>query len=245
MTRRARSPRGDEWISVSDLMASVVGVVLLLLVVTARKLHEDRSREQVQRQAAERASARAETNLQIANICQEQASRDRQEHDRRMGPVIARLRDLRSRVEREGNANTLQIDPEAGRITLTNPADLPTFRNGSACPSPTGSALLLEAALALREVLATTDARVHVEGHANSVQFTAPDHHPDQCLVVHDNFILSAQRALSARSVLMESGGLAAYAQRVVLSAYGDMRPRYQPSRDGRNRRIEIQVRWE
>ena len=63
-----------------------------------------------------------------------------------------------------------------------------------------------------------------------------------EVVVVEDNFTLAAARARNAREILLRDPRLSAVQNRIVLVAYGDTLPRYQPPSDRRNRRIEIHI---
>jgi len=242
VSRHGGGGHGSEWVSFSDLMAGTVAVVIMLFIVAsmnAAKSAEARVAEQrVNNENLNRALTRA-------GDCQTNLDRAREERQQRESPIRARLEALRRALQVRGE-HALGIDLDHLRITLADPDDRPTFATSSACISDSRRAAIEAVAETVRDILHGSNGTIQIEGHTDSARYPSQPRDRDQCLVTGDNFILSAQRALEVRRTLVEIGRLSGYENRIVLAAYGDTRPRYPENpRDRRNRRIEIEVRWD
>lgn len=237
----------EHWISLSDLMASVVAVMVLLFVMstvrgalaTAKATEETIAAEDRARQAhddAERARARV-----LARQSQEGAE---------LNVLFDELRRESVGGELEG---IVDLVPAERRIRLQDT----TFGSGDACLRPAARSVLARwSARHLRPFLERhPGVSLAVEGHADSAalgvdlnSFVARNGHTSnpRCALFDDNITLSAARAREARRAMLDAGGAtwpAVLAARVNVAGYGSSRPRQGlPTHDPRNRRVEILV---
>lgn len=241
---------GPEWVSISDLMSGVVGLLVVLFAAAALQVTaaepiaqrvsvlegqlqdcQDRDRKcqaQVERCVADRQALEATTKrADAARRVREQA-------------ITAAFLDI-ERVLRSLNLGVrFEIDATAHRIRMPEA----TFASGSAeikDATPAGRQTLRqlgEVAPRLREVLELhPDHEVFVEGHTDSdlVQWSGG------CARFDDNYTLSTARAARAREIVV-AGWPAALMDRVALAGYGASRPIPGASKAAQ-RRVEIIVR--
>lgn len=202
----------NEWISISDLMAGVMAVVMLLLVMSVlQKTYAELKHKQEM----------------------EQGGAAQQKRTSEM------LMDLQKSVEQQGASNLISFDIANGKITLKDgifekgsacitPIAAQTFKN-----------IEVKISTFLQE---NSFASIYVEGHTDSLPVSRPvTDYARFCTVYDDNFTLSAARAREARKLLISQLD-AAQSKRVIVAGFGDSRPLQgiEPT-DGRNRRVEIQ----
>lgn len=202
----------SEWVSISDLMAGVMAVVMLLLVMSV-----------LQKTYAE---LRHKQELEQGGAAQQKR-------------ISEMLTDLKNSVDETGASNLISFDIADGKITLKE--NIFNVGSACITPSAAKTFKSLDQRIVsfLKE---NPKASVFVEGHTdNSVVKQPVLDFKEKCTVYDDNFTLSAARAREARKLIISSLD-ASEANRVVVAGYGDSRPLngIDPS-DGRNRRVEIQ----
>ena len=206
----------SEWIAISDLMAGVMAVVMLLLVVS------------VLQKSAEEAKHKQELE-QLA-----QATDPRQQ---RMGRLMG---DLQESLSHTANDGMVSLDVNARRITLKDGV----FSRGSACVTDQSKAAFASIQTKLTAFLGDfRDGRIYVEGHTDDRPVSRPVTDFTQfCTVYDDNYTLSAARAREARK-LLTAGLDEAASRRVVVAGFGDSQPLAGIApEDSRQRRIEVRL---
>jgi chemotaxis protein MotB len=202
----------SEWIAISDLMAGVMAVVMLLLILAV-----------LQRSASE---LRYQQELEKAN------SRQPVSIERIMQALDDMLRRTRS-------ANLMSLDTGTRRLTLRDGVFERGSACLTAEVRTAVQAVQQELARFLRE---NPKARILVEGYTDNLPVKQPVLDVKRyCTVYDDNFTLSAARAREARKALIGLADPET-ARRVVVAGYGDSRPLegVDPA-DPRNRRVEVQ----
>ncbi|WP_179994492.1 OmpA family protein [Acinetobacter sp. YH1901136] len=202
----------SEWVSISDLMAGVMAVVMLLLVMSVlQKTYAELKHKQ---------------ELEQGGAAQQKR-------------ISEMLTDLKNSVDETGASNLISFDIADGKITLKE--NIFNVGSACITPSAAKTFKSLDQRIVsfLKE---NPNASVFVEGHTdNSVVKQPVLDFKEKCTVYDDNFTLSAARAREARKLIISNLD-SKDANRVIVAGYGDSRPLYgiDPS-DGRNRRVEIQ----
>ncbi|MEG1708513.1 MAG: OmpA family protein [Acinetobacter sp.] len=202
----------SEWVSISDLMAGVMAVVMLLLVMSVlQKTYAELKHKQ---------------ELEQGGAAQQKR-------------ISEMLTDLKNSVDKTGASNLISFDIADGKITLKENIFNVGSACITSSAAKTFKSLDQRIVSFLKE---NPNASVFVEGHTdNSVVKQPVLDFNEKCTVYDDNFTLSAARAREARKLIISSLD-AKDANRVIVAGYGDSRPLngIDPS-DGRNRRVEIQ----
>lgn len=202
----------SEWVSISDLMAGVMAVVMLLLVMSVlQKTYAELKHKQ---------------ELEQGGAAQQKR-------------ISEMLTDLKSSVDAHDTSNLISFDIADGKITLKE--NIFNVGSACITPSAVQAFKSLDKRIVnfLKE---NPNASVYVEGHTdNSIVKQPVIDFKEKCTVYDDNFTLSAARAREARKLIISSLDATA-AKRVIVAGYGDSRPLAgtDPS-DGKNRRVEIQ----
>ena len=202
----------NEWISISDLMAGVTAVVLLLLVMSVlQKTYAELKHKQ---------------ELEQGGAAQQKRLADMSD-------------DLMKSVEKQGASNLISFDIADGRITLKE--NIFKVGSACITSSAAQAFKNIDQKIVnfLKE---NPLASVYVEGHTDSSSVKQPViDYINNCTVYDDNFTLSAARAREARKLLISNLN-ESEAKRVIVAGFGDSRPieGLDPT-DGRNRRVEIQ----
>jgi chemotaxis protein MotB len=215
----------SEWIAISDLMAGVMAVVMLLLVVSVlQKSYSDLSAKQKLEQAAAEAK-RLEEQVKAAKF----------QHKDKLGEMLKGVQEV---FVQQGAGSLVAFDIAAGKMTLKENV----FSRGSACITKEAKSAFESVNQKISEfLLMSADAQIYVEGHTDNVPVSKPvTDFAKNCTVYDDNYTLSAARAREARNLLI--GGLVGdAAKRVVVAGFGESSPvlGIDPS-DARNRRVEV-----
>lgn len=203
----------SEWVSISDLMAGVVAVVMLLLVIAVLQ--------------------NAQAELQRKKEREQGAAAQRQ----KAGQL---LRGMQVSLAQQGASRLIQFDLEGNRMTLS---DSVFARSSACITAQASHALAsIEQQLA-GFLASSPDARLFVEGHTDSVAVTKEVIDKTHfCTVYDDNYTLSAARAREARKLLVGSMS-SGTARNVIVAGYGDSHPLpgIDPE-DPRNRRVEVRL---
>jgi chemotaxis protein MotB len=203
----------NEWIAISDLMAGVMAVVMLLLVVSV-----------LQKSAGE---LRHEQEL-----AQLKSKKD--------VPINQVTSALQAMLSQNNTNEIITLDLQSRRLTLR---DGVFERGSACLTSEARSAVINVQSHLAGFLIDNPNARILVEGYTDNAPVKSPvTDYQRFCTVYDDNFTLSAARAREARRALVGTLD-ATTAQRIVVAGYGDSRPLpgISPA-DSRNRRVEVQL---
>lgn len=201
----------SEWIAISDLMAGLMAVVMLMLVVSVlqKKASEIAHTEEL-------AKAKGTTN----------------------DPVVKIMKTLTAMVQTNSATEFISLDTRTNRMTLR---DGVFERGSACLkPDARAAVESVQKYLEdfLRE---NSTARIFVEGYTDNLPVKSPVvDYQRFCTVYDDNFTLSAARAREARRYLIGSLDTDA-ARRIVVAGYGESKPLVgiDPG-DPKNRRVEV-----
>ena len=201
----------SEWIAISDLMAGVMAVVMLMLVVSV-----------LQKNASEIAYK------------EELAKSKESKND----PVTKMMQTLNTMINTKSATEFISLDTRTNRMTLR---DGVFERGSACLkPEARAAVESVQKNLEdfLRE---NPKARIFVEGYTDNLPVKNPVvDYQRFCTVYDDNFTLSAARAREARRYLIGNLDADA-ARRIVVAGYGESKPLIgtEPS-DPKNRRVEV-----
>ncbi|MDD2882857.1 MAG: OmpA family protein [Rhodoferax sp.] len=201
----------SEWIAISDLMAGVMAVVMLMLVVSV-----------LQKNASEIAYK------------EELAKSKESKND----PVTKMMQSLNTMINTKSATEFISLDTRTNRMTLR---DGVFERGSACLkPEARAAVESVQKYLEdfLRE---NPKARIFVEGYTDNLPVKSPVvDYQRFCTVYDDNFTLSAARAREARRYLIGALDADA-ARRIVVAGYGESKPLIgtEPS-NPKNRRVEV-----
>lgn len=203
----------SEWIAISDLMAGVMAVVMLLLVVSVlqKGVSELRYKEELIR-------LNSTKNDSITKVTSA----------------------LQAMLGKKSSNDLIVLDLPARRLTLR---DGVFERGSACLTSEARAAVANVQGHLANFLLENPRARILVEGYTDNAPVKSPvTDYQRFCTVYDDNFTLSAARAREARRALIGTLDTAT-AHRIVVAGYGDSRPLpgVNPA-DARNRRVEVQL---
>lgn len=202
----------SEWIAISDLMAGVMAVVMLLLVVAV--LQKSVSDLRYQEELAKALEKKDDPVLKVTKLLDEMLKSSESSELIALDKYTNRLT-LRDGVFERGSAC---LNPEAKAAVNAIQSQLVSF------------------------LLDNPKARILVEGYSDNIPVGRPvTDYKRFCTVYDDNFTLSAARAREARRELIGTLD-ANTSKRIVVAGYGESKPLsgIEPS-DPRNRRVEVQ----
>lgn len=202
----------NEWISISDLMAGVMAVVMLLLVMSVlQKTYAEMKHKQEM----------------------EQGGAAQQKH------IATMLTDLEKSVEQQGASSLVSFDIANGRITLKDNIFEKGSACITPLAAQAFKSINIKISEFLKQ---SPLANIYVEGHTDSLPVSRPvTDYARFCTVYDDNFTLSAARAREARKLLISNLD-AIQSKKIIVAGFGDSHPlKGMNSTDGRNRRVEIQ----
>ncbi|MDD5212638.1 MAG: OmpA family protein [Sulfuricurvum sp.] len=205
----------SEWVSISDLMAGVMAVVMLLLVVS------------VVQSSAQRYLQKAEDSK--GRVAQEKAS-------------MLVVEQMRQAFAKQGVDELISIDTKNLKITLREGV---FARGSACISSEVAEALNQVQPQIADYIIRIPKAQIVIEGHTdNKPVANAVTDKKRFCAVYDDNLTLSAARAREARKLILGQLN-PSMTRRIVVGGYGDSHPLkgVDPS-DGRNRRIEIRFKF-
>lgn len=206
----------SEWIAISDLMAGVMAVVMLLLVVAV-----------LQKSTSE---LRYQEELAKAKVPKDD-------------PVVRVTRALGAMLTKPGASELMALDQRTNRLTLR---DGVFERGSACLTPEARTAVEAVQSQLARFLLDNQRAQILVEGYTDNVPVKHPvTDYQRYCTVYDDNITLSAARAREARRALIGTLNPQA-ARRVVVAGYGESRPLQglDPA-DSKNRRVEVQFQME
>ncbi|HEY4561162.1 MAG TPA: OmpA family protein [Lysobacter sp.] len=203
----------SEWIAISDLMAGVMAVVMLLLVVSVLQ-------------------------KSYAELKHRQAMAERR--DPRQAAVRKMIDDLRGSLQDALDDGMVAVDVDGRTITLR---DGVFQRGSACVAGQSTAAFAQIQTQLASFLARFPEGRVYVEGHTDDRPVARPvTDYAKFCTVYDDNFTLSAARAREARK-LLTSDWQGATSQRVVVAGFGDSQPLAGiPAGDSRQRRIEVRL---
>jgi len=201
----------NEWVSISDLMAGVMAVVMLLLVMSVlQKTYSDLKHKQ---------------ELEKSSSSQRE----------KVGNMLNELKDSLSGTANEG---LVVLDVNAQKITLR---DGVFNRGSACITEQARLAFSSIEARVADFLTEFKNGKVYVEGHTDNLPVSHPvTNFESFCTVYDDNFTLSAARAREARKLIVGALS-SANAKRVVVAGYGESQPIPGiPPEDAQQRRIEV-----
>ena len=200
-----------EWVSISDLMAGVMAVVMLLLVISVlqRNFAEIKHKQEMEQGVAAQ-------KKQLSAV----------------------LNDFKESLKSQGSEELVAVDISSGKITLR---DNVFDRGSACITKRAQDAIRgieLRIAEFLQQ---NVHGQVVVEGHTDNLPVSRPvTDFVRFCTVYDDNYTLSAARAREARRLLIGEIA-DDRARRVIVAGYGDSHPLGTvPPSDSRNRRVEV-----
>lgn len=202
----------SEWVAISDLMAGVMAVVMLLLVVAVLQKSASELRYQ-----EELAKAKGPGDDAIVKVTQA------------LGQMISK----------RGAGDLMALDPSTNRLTLR---DGVFERGSACLKPEVLNAVAAVQGQVAHFLVDNARARILVEGYTDNLPVNRPVvDYQRFCTVYDDNFTLSAARAREARRALVGALDADA-ARRIVVAGYGESRPLQglDPA-DSKNRRVEVQ----
>lgn len=201
----------NEWIVISDLMAGVVAIVMLLLIVS------------VVQQA-------------YAEIKHKQEMEKGIDAQRKMATKV--LKEMKQSFLALGIGDLVEFDMVNHKLTLK---DSVFTRGSACITPEAQIALTQTQKQITDYLTLVKNGKIIVEGHTDNLPVKQPvTDFKKFCAVYDDNYTLSAARAREARKLLIgQLSELSS--KRVIVAGYGDSHPLANISEsDGRNRRVEI-----
>lgn len=201
----------SEWIAISDLMAGVMAVVMLMLVVSV-----------LQKNATEIAY-------------KEEISRAKESKN---DPVTKVMNTLNTMIQTNSATEFISLDMRTNRMTLR---DGVFERGSACLKPEARTAVGSVQEYLADFLRKNSTARIFVEGYTDNLPVKSPVvDYQRFCTVYDDNFTLSAARAREARRYLIGSLDQE-MARRIVVAGYGESKPLIgtEPS-DPKNRRVEV-----
>ena len=201
----------SEWIAISDLMAGVMAVVMLMLVVSV-----------LQKNASEM--------LLKEELTKAQGGRN--------NPITQMMQTLSTMLKTQTATDLIALDIQTNRLTLR---DGVFERGSACLQSDARTAVASVQKHLANFLHENPKARILVEGYTDNVPVKNPvTDYQRFCTVYDDNFTLSAARAREARRYLIGTID-ADSARRIVVAGYGESKPlpNLDPA-DPKNRRVEV-----
>ncbi|MEQ1602791.1 MAG: OmpA family protein [Methylophilaceae bacterium] len=201
----------SEWIAISDLMAGVMAVVMLMLVLSV-----------LQKSASEIAYKE--------ELAKMKGTKD--------DPIAKVMQTLNTMVHTQNAAEFISLDTHTNRMTLR---DGVFERGSACLKPEARAAVGSVRKYLADFLLKTQKSRIFVEGYTDNLPVKNPvTDYKRFCTVYDDNFTLSAARAREARRYLIGSLDVDT-ARRIVVAGYGESKPLFGIApEDSRNRRVEV-----
>jgi chemotaxis protein MotB len=202
-----------EWVSIADLMAGVMAVVMLLLVMAV--LQKTYAEFQHQESLAKQADTQQQRTARL-------------------------LERIKVSVQGAGGDGLVAVDVASAKIML---GDGVFARGSACVTDQARQAASEVSQGIQEFLASVPQAKVYVEGHTDNLPVGRPvTDFARFCTVYDDNFTLSAARAREARKLLLTVLS-EADSRRVVVAGYGESQPLpgLSPG-DARNRRIEVRL---
>jgi len=201
----------SEWVSISDLMAGVMAVVMLLLVVSVMQ----------------QTYAEVKLNQEI------EKGKDTQKK------IVATIfGDMKQSLKQINSENLISVDTLGYKIIFK---DGIFERGSAKITPEVQNAFLQTQQKVRDFLLRMPDGKISVEGHTDNIPVSKPVIDFEKYGAVYDdNYTLSAARAREARKVIIGNLS-EKDANRIIVAGYGSSRPLDANNPDnGCNRRVEI-----
>jgi chemotaxis protein MotB len=201
----------NEWVSIADLMAGVMAVVMLLLVMSVLQ--------------------KSYSDLQHKKEMEKSSTSQRE----KVGAILSKLK---ASLDTSESAGLVVVDVNAQKITLR---DGIFGRGSACVTDQAKQAFASIETRIADFLTTFNNGKVYVEGHTDNLPVSRPVTNFEAfCAVYDDNFTLSAARAREARKLIVGDLDTAS-AKRVVVAGYGDSQPipGIAPE-DTQQRRIEV-----
>jgi chemotaxis protein MotB len=212
--------KSNEWVSISDLMAGILAVVMLLLVVS------------VLQQIYERAKHEAIVKAQEAELNE---VKSKIEEQKKQASNV--LKEIEKMFQDRGLKDLLHVDFDQFKIMLKEGL----FLVGSACiRKEVSSALSLIRSYLDAYFHANSVGLIQIEGHTDNLPVSTPViNYRKYCTVYDDNYTLSAARAREAMKAIWTKSVM--YQNRIIVAGFGSSRPisEFSPNSPAQ-RRVEI-----
>ena len=205
----------NEWVSIADLMAGVMAVVMLLLVVSVlqRNYSELKHRQELEQGVAAQKKAAEKV-----------------------------MTEMRQTFSSMGLSNLVEFDLAMHRLTLKDNVFTRGSACITANARPAFEKVQVHISEYFSRV---KDAQIIIEGHTDNLPVHRPVTDYERfCTVYDDNYTLSAARAREARKLLIGALD-SQHARSLIVAGYGDSQPLKNVSAsDGRNRRVEVRFAY-
>lgn len=201
-----------EWVSISDLMAGVMAVVMLLLVVSVLQ------------------SVYAEMRYQ---------EEIKQRVNRKKQTVTSLLKQIKQTFTDMGAVELVDFDFQSNKMIIK---DNVFNLGSACLTQEANVVFYKIHPLMMDYLLKNKTGQITIEGHTDNLPVSGPVLDLQRyCTVYDDNYTLSAARAREARRFLLQEELESDTARRVIVAGYGDSHPlkNYAPA-DRRNRRVEV-----
>ena len=201
----------SEWVSISDLMSGVMGVVMLLLVISVLQ----------------------STYAEIKHKQEMQSGKQWQQQK-----MQVLLGDLQKAVEQQGANQLIDFNVSQGKITLKD--NIYAQGSACITPQAQQAFQNIQDKIKTF-LESSPQTNVFVEGHTDNIPVSQPvTDYQKYCTVYDDNFTLSAARAREARKLLIGTLDEKT-AKRVIVAGYGDSQPLLGIApQDSSNRRVVV-----
>ena len=208
--------KANEWISIADLMAGVMAVIMLLLVISVVQRTSESASEQ----------AEAKKVRQLLIDLQDSVHKEGEDElvtiDQKHNVILLRERffdDGSACVAKSDRKNVLELIQKLVKAFLATEPDGDILVEGHTNSIP------------------VKDIRQRTEGQW--------DFDREHCSLYDDNLTLSAARAREVRAKIVADASLdPGEAGRIIVAGYGDSRPLSETDpKDASNKRVEIRLR--
>jgi len=200
-----------EWVSISDLLAGVLAIVMLMLVMSViqKKVSEAKLKSEIQKSEAAQKSK-----------------------------ISSLLKNLETVLKNQGVSDMVAFDLESGKMTLK---DSVFERGSACVTPDAKHAFNSVEGQISSFLLDAKGGQVFVDGHTDNLPVQRPvTDFVRFCSVYDDNYTLSAARAREVRKLLIGTLDNN-IAKNVIVAGYGDSQPLNGiQSSDPKNRRVEI-----
>ncbi len=213
-----RKDKSNPFVSISDLMAGVTAVVMLLLVVSVVR-----------------------TAINAAEIEHQKQIHEQERIDRKNRGVRQAIKEIKENLSR--NTDISWVNVQDTIITLGDKS----FKSASACLDKDVELALKKnvAPVLAMNLRKFKNINIQIEGHSDAIPLgrVVSDVHTN-CAAFDDNYSLSASRAREARkAVLAGVQGDTAIARRISVAGYGpDRLINTENPGAAENRRVEIRL---
>lgn len=201
----------SEWVSISDLMSGVMGVVMLLLVISVLQSTYAEIKHKQEMQQGKQGQQQKMQNL---------------------------LSDLQKSVEQQGANQLFDFNLTQGKITLKD--NIFDKGSACITPQAMETLKSIQDKISAF-LASSNQTTIFVEGHTDNIPVSQPVTDFQRfCTVYDDNYTLSAARAREARKLLIGNLDETT-AKRVIVAGYGDSQPLVgvRPE-DSSNRRVVV-----